>query len=283
MTWTGWDGSEWRITDPESGVFVTGGVRGLDVPEEDEYLTESPVVDGARFRGGRVKPRECFWPLLVYSDVSSDHWIAHDAAVNRSLMPRRYGFWTVRQPSGSSRRLRCRRVADGAHTADRDPVAFGWQPYGITLRADDAPYWQGEAVIRSWVTAPPSPFFGAGVVTISSGSDLATATIDNPGDVAAWPVWTLRGPFASAIVGTAGREISVPFALRAGQSLVIDTRPERLVAIGHTGADRTDELGPANFAAVDAGAQVPLSISITGGADGASVEASLTPLYYRAW
>lgn len=115
---------------------------------------------------------------------------------------------------------------------------------------------------------------------IGSGQSIANATMSNPGDVAAWPVWTVNGPFTSAEVGVDGRKVVVPFAMLAGESLTIDTAPSAQTAIDHTGAERTASLGAADFAPIEPGESVALSLSLVGAG---SISASLQPLHFRAW
>lgn len=282
QTWTGWDGSLWQISgDPSSGVRLKEGVRGLAMPQWQRYSTLSPAVPGSRHRGSVASDREVLWPLGVYNDVGSAEWIAYDRAFWRTMHPDRPGLWRFTSPTGQTRSLPCRFVTDGQHTFRTDPSRMGWQLYAVALLADE-PFWQGEPIVRSFKAAAPAPFFGAGAPSfaISSGSTLANATIDNPGDEPSFPVWTLEGPFTSATVGVDGRSIVVPFALAAGQSLVIDPRPTEQTAIDQAGVERTGQLGAVDFAAVPPGVSVPLTLSMVGTG---TVTAELTPLYFRAW
>lgn len=307
MTWTGWDGSVWPLTDPSSGAFVTdGGVRGLHMPPVQRYTSESPALSGSRWRANRTQERECFWPVYVYSDVSSEEWLERDRAFWRSLDPSRYGTWTVSTPEGQSRFLRCH-LSESDDSFDRDPAAFGWHLYGVTLMAEQ-PYWTGAVHRRSFQNDPPVPFYGADhspvpvddLFFISSGSSTASATIDNPGDIDAWPVFVLDGPWdAGASVGIDGNVTTYGDSIPAGQSVVVDTRPDRLGAkqistpTADPGSDAwmdaLDAPGTDKFTSltalalnvsVAAGDNVPLDVTVSGQG---TLHVAVQPLYYRAW
>ena len=193
------------------------------------------------------------------------------------------------QPSGEYRYVRLRHVPDDV-TYDHDPVAFGWQTYGVRLVAEQ-PYWAGPTVSRSWLTAaaPATLLAGPGVVNIAPGSTMDTASIPNPGDVPAWPTWTIRGPSTSVIVGVGDKVIEIPVTLAVNEFRFIDTRPDQLRMTdglafpGYEPNDLTYELAAVEFAAVPPG-ETPLTIEVVGGVAGQTfVGASIIPLYYEAF
>lgn len=303
MTWTGWDGSEWNITDWKSGVFLTnGGVRGLNMPPHTPHKTSSPGVAGSQLRGFQVNDRAVFWPIFVFHDGTSQEWIEWDRKLWRTWQPNKPGVWTVRQPNGIARHLDCVFVSDGDHTFTGDPARYGWQGYGVTMEAP-MPYWRGDPIPKSW-GAPRSVgmFDGPGVLNISPGSTTDNAVINNPGDVDAYMIYHAFGPMESLTVGIEGDLIEIPFEIESGKALRIDTRPTelsltefntvlktvnsqlvRVIDPDDSGLDRTDEMGEADFVPVPPGEDVTLSINIVAPGVGARVDGELTPLYYRAW
>jgi len=283
MVWTGWDGSEWELTKPSSGVFLTGkGVEGLGMPEHLAWVGESPATHGQYYRGFVVEPRQVFWPVYLYSDAGSDDWLERDRAFWRSLQPGMHGTWSVTTPRGGKRSLSCRFVDDGRHAFQMDPMFRGWASYGVSLIAD-SPFWTGEPVRRTWSQSDAVDFYGGAVkgppFNISSGSQLSTAKLTNEGDLEAWPVWTIRGPLTSVTVGVDGRTVQWNETLTADDILVIDTDPT-VQSAGLNGVDVTAQLGSADFAPIPAGHERPLSLTMAGTG---SVEASITPRYFRAW
>lgn len=276
MTWTGWDGTVWSLSNGTDGTVMMPGVRGMNMPPVNHYLSASAGNDGARWRGHTVEPREVFWPLQVYSDQGSLPWLDRDRAFWKTLRPDRPGVWTVTRPDGQKRSLTLRFQDDGTQSFDIDPSLSGWTNYGITLVAEQ-PYWAGETETGSWVSGTSVQFFPN--LTISPGGTLATARLRNPGDVDAWPIWQVYGPTTSVTVGVNGRNITVPFTLLSGELLIINTDPRVQTAM--LGAvDRTADLGSMDFAPLPADEISNLTLSMTGTG---FITATVTPLYLRAW
>jgi hypothetical protein len=297
MTWSSdYTGGAVDLMDPSSDglMLVQDGVRGLSMPPVQRWSSVSPALDGSRWRGFRVQEREVFWPLLVWSTEGTDAWVERDSQLWRMLRPEDQGTWTVATVQGGYRSLRLRIVDDGDHMFRRDPLKTGWTVYGIKLVAEQ-PYWEGEKQTVSWDNETLEPFFPGPPFTISGSNSMDGAVLDNPGDVAAWPVWTVLGPCSSAEIGVGGRKITIPFAVADDETLVIDTRPDAQTAIVSRetvvttpeggfeqvieDVDRTADLGAVEFASIPPGEAVELSLSAAGG----SVQAELTPLFYRAW
>jgi hypothetical protein len=283
-TFTGWDGQVWDLSDwSTAGVFLTsGGLRGLDLPGTTDYVDEYAGVDGQRSRGFKVNAREVFWPVLVWSDDSTDEWLERDAAFWESLEPGRVGTWTVTRPDGSSRSLRVRCVPEGDASFDTDPSSSGWMAYGIKLIADD-PYWTSEPVPRDFTVETATNFTQTEDAAqdgfyVWGGSSLAEAQIVNPGRVAAWPVWTLVGPLTTPVVGVGGKTITCP-TVASGSTLVIDTSPWVRSALLN-GVDATASLGAAEFAPIPAGGVQSLTVTATGSG---TVRCSIVPRHYKAW
>lgn len=308
-TWTGWDASVWDLLGGTSGVWLLPGVRGLGAMQHERYTSSSPAVAGSRYLGHRDLERGPYWPLAVFSDAGSAEWIELDRALWRTLQPGRTGVWTVRQPDGASRALRCRFVS-AEDALPRDPTAAGFVTYGIYLAAED-PYWSGELVSRLFRASDPLPFHSAPgdsfVVRISEGSLEAGATIPNLGDVDAYVEWWLTGS-ETATLGVGDRVVTVPFEVLPGKMLVVTSDPTSREAIqidapplapdggpqsleaqrawvdAHlpSGANRTKELAPgAKWGKVAPSAAALLSIALTG--ENAAVRATIVPRYYRAW
>ncbi|MFJ3957694.1 hypothetical protein [Arthrobacter sp. NPDC090010] len=291
MTWTGWDGSVWDLTDPSAGVFLRKeGVEGLGSPEWQHWTKKSPAIAGQRHTGSIAQERKVFWPVFLYHDSSSMDWVYLDRAFWHSLDPDMPGTWTVSLPDGSSRYLPCR-FESTTDSYVLDPVRHGWASYGISLTADDT-FWRGPTVSQSWTNATPRSFFNApGRATpfqITSASTMATAAIPNPGDEDAWPVWTIVGPATLATVGVGSSVVSIPFEIPDGKAVVVDTDPtEQLALYGDwdgarvtNAVDRTVDLGSASFAPIPRGTSVPLNISLTGSG---YIRADINPRYRRAW
>jgi hypothetical protein len=253
------------------------------MPPIEQYRSEAPGIPGSINRGNRAHNRDVFWPIFLYSRGDSQDWIDLDRAFWRTMQPGQTGTWTVVRPGGVGRSVDLRYESDTG-TYGLNPIRTGWAPYGINLTAEQ-PFWREDPIKRRFTAVTPVSFLGSpGVLNISSPSQLATASIPNPGDVAGWIVWTLSGPFDAAVVGVGGKTIDVPIPLAVGEFLTVWTAPEAMGEVRDgLGVDRTDELGAAAFTAVQPGDSQPLSLQLIGPGPGAYIEASLTPYYFRAW
>lgn len=287
LTWTGWDGSFWELTSPNSGRFLMPGVRGLGMPEYVRHFTKSDFVAGSRHRGSSVMDREVVWPLYEYNDESSAEFIRWKRAFWRTLDPDREGTFRVHLPGGEETRSLRLRFASCPDALEHDPVMMGWKKSGITLLADKT-YWRGDPIRRMWTQADPRDYYvtAADKVThsypdevihyLSAGSSLGSATITNAGDVETFPVWTVIGPTTSVTFGVGEDIVRVPFEVPAGKAIRINTDPVDGQALWFGDWDeehdavtspvrRTRELDPlSKFVAIPAGEDRKLAITMTG-------------------
>lgn len=295
VTWQGWDGRVWDLTNPAEGLFlVRGDVRGLGLPDKiTHYRDESPAVHGTSYRSTKYGPREVFLPVHLYSEGGSREWHERDSLFWGGLHPEHEGILTVEIPGVSTRRLRLRVEDDGGWAPQMDPGYFGWATYGIRLQADQ-PLWEGDEI------APP-PWSGAGsdelakpfhggltpgapVLNIGKGSTIAAASVFNPGDVEGWAEWTVHGPVppTGAAIIVDGHAITVPHALAAGQFVRLDTRPTEQTVVNELGQDVfTTLLGDYDPAPIRPRSNSQISLSVSGGTG--SISMRMTPLHLRAW
>lgn len=311
MTWTGWDGSVWDLTDPASGI-VLERVRGLDAGDSDRFAQASPGVAGSRTTGYQDLERPAFWQLRVWSDQDSKAWQARYRAIMRTMQRGRTGVWTVTGPDGLKRHLEMEFVSEDASSLEEyDGPLFGWSQHLLNFTAAEQPFWQGAPVRRVFSSADVQDFLpatGGPPFYISPGSSAATASLPNDGDVRAWPEWWVSAGAESASLGVAGKVVEVPFEVPTGKLLVVDARPTRRAALqidapptvassgrpltddeveawvdaaveADTALDRTKELGAVAWAAVPDGGQVALDLTLVGAG---SVRVKITPLYHRA-
>lgn len=291
MTWTSayanasGEHPVWEITNPSGGVFVRReGLRGLGMPKITHFRDQSPAVAGAIHRDLNFESRDVFWPLQIFHDGSSAEFIALDREFWASMNPALEGRWTVYMLDGTSRYLDLRIEDDGDWSPESDPTYFGWANYGIRLTAD-SPFWKTAPITRSWRTVAPVDFYAdsPGVLGISGSRSIATAKITNPGDVPAYPVWTIHGPIDSAIVGVGDHLIEVSLELADGEYIVLDTNPNQQTATDHTGADRYEDLGEIDWRGwLEPGVETDLSIALDGDTGG-RVDLWLQPQYLRGW
>lgn len=290
------EGRTWNLNDWQSGVFLdTRGVEGLHNPVVEKFASTARGIHGKRRRGWRASARDVFWPVQVFADRSTDEWLVRQREFFNTIRPDREGVWRVSH-NGRARTLRLTGVFNDSYAYELDPLREGWAPYGVALEADQ-PFWEGDAVTRGpWKGADAVNFYGgdesgatgATPFYLSAAETLADATMSNPGDVDAYPVWTIDGDLDDIQVGV-GDVVVEPANVDAGKRLVIDTDPRNTTALlgdipsegePFTGADVTAALGFQSFAPIPPGGSVPIHVE---GVGAGSVTCTLTPLYFRAF
>jgi hypothetical protein len=289
--WVGWDGSIWLLSDPSSGVRLLRGYRGTGLAAPQRYTTTRPGLAGTRRRGSRMPEKEAVWNLAVYTAPDKSWW-DYDAAFWRTMDYDRPGVWEVTAPgtggaAGRTRRLKCAWADGGDPNITVDPGVAGFQMYeGITLVAEDQPYWTGDPITTSFDNTAVGDFFAtatdAFVIRISSAATIGRATISNPGDVDSYPVYTIRGPTTgTTTLNLGGKTTQYVGLIPDGQTRTIDTRPGYQTITDQAGTDRITDMGAISFAPVLAGARdVPLAMTLVGSG---SIDVRLDTLYRRAW
>lgn len=293
-TWIGTDGTEWDLTNPDSGAFlVQEGIEGLHVPPMDLVRRESPMLAGASYHGYRVKPRPVVWPLYIYSDESSMHWVERDRALWKALRPGSEGIWRVTLPNGDMRQLRMR-IDPTPMAMDRDPVRFGWQKYAVQATADINPFWTTPTEVAgsriSWRVSddPDEHFFGgaAGVAppfVIAESAIETTQRFTNTGDEPVWPVITVTGPMTTVDVTIGVESFTIDSKLTSGgQWLKIVTDPRFFAVTDNQGRNRIRDVSTWTFQPLPVEEEIALSVTPNGDGGG-SVVFDVTPLFHRAW
>jgi hypothetical protein len=294
VTWTGWDGTQWRLTTPETGVcLLRDGVEGLHFARFTSYTRRSPAVHGQTFAGGITEPRTVAFNILLWHDGTSGDWVERDRAFWHSMHPAQEGTLMISPAGAGSRRTLQARFVPEDYAFPIDPSMAGWNVYPVQLIADQ-PFWRGRPFRAGWRSESPGEDFyeqeGPQLINIYTGHTTNGAVVRNDGDEAGWPVWTVVGPSEAAHVGVGTSVVDIPFEIVEGKALVVDTDPRVRTAIEYdytapgtyaNPVDRTEDLtGDVNFAPIPPGGIQPINISLTGTG---LIRFELTPLYWRAW
>jgi hypothetical protein len=276
----------WDLTDWESGVFLANqAVLGLMEPPATRFTSTSPALAGSRYRGQQILERPVTWPVHIWAGNGLDWLRLHRrfwAALSRSAL----ATWRVFLPDGQTRDLWVRLVGSGPHGFDRDPVHRGWALFTVELVAED-PWWRGPQVFQQWSDTPDEEFFGgptgggkAPLFYLSSSSTLGQASMTNPGDEPAWPVWTVSvtDQVTAVTLGVGDAQIVLTgLDLSAGDVLVIDTDP-RVQSVTINGSRVRGLLASAGFAPIPPGSAAELNLVLTG--EG-TVQAAIVPRWAR--
>lgn len=281
MTWTWtapWLGRTWVLTDPAGSVLK---LEGATLPEASptHWWSEAPTVDGSNWEGMRAGRDEAFIPVWV-EGATWEQFRDTRTEFMASLDPAREGVLRVTQPDGVWREIPLR-YENGKPSQDLDVALSLYDRYAITWSAGD-PYWRGAEVTRRYSNDAGAAFFPGTPFTIGPGLTLQDPTIVNPGDVEAYPVWRVEGPFAGFSVGVGDSLVEMTLTRSVGQFVEIDMSPRRLTILDETGADRWDYVTEVAFSAIPAGA-TQLSTLVVGASSATAIGLTFTPRYRRAW
>ncbi|HEY9310239.1 MAG TPA: hypothetical protein VIP82_20745 [Microbacterium sp.] len=281
MSWTGFDGSVWDLSDPRGAVPGMGpGVKGLHMPAMTVYKSETPLVPGVDLMGYRIGERSVYWPL-VFAAKNVDDWEAKYAGFFDSVHPIRPGIWTV-GAGDKARTLPLTGQFAGDYAFTRDPFGTGRALIGVELTAP-RPLWRGKPIRKTFYAEadvdfipdePGDDYYPTPIAT------FAKAEIDNPGNEPAYLTWIVNGPQDTGLeLGVDGAVIEVPFPVADGSVLKIDTDPAGQFATLDE-VDVTSTLGFQIFGPVPSRGTSPLTITTSGTG---SVTAELVPLHWRAF
>ncbi|MFC6885284.1 MULTISPECIES: phage tail protein [Actinomadura] len=234
-TWYAPDGSVWPLMNEDLGWHtLADGVAGLDAAAIT-ITTDKRMRGGVRVRHIRPEQRAITWPLDVYSAESHTQFVARWRELmlaftqTSRLGP---GWLEIARPDGTARQAAAYYQAgfEGRHGMGvlSDQAA-------ITLLCED-PYWSDRdpvVIDRAYATGVP---FLVPFPTVSSAHVLGDTTIVNPGDVEAWPTWTITGPASglTATLHTTGEAFTLDPALTAhgplaaGETATIRTNPAQV-------------------------------------------------------
>lgn len=283
VTWTAATGRITPLDDWVHGYLLQPGARGLDMPTYQVFSDQSPAIDGEARRGTRALPREIMLPIAIYSDDSRAAFLARKRQLLRDLNPQRGpGTLTFTEADGSARTIAAYYSSGNEGSEDLDSAGRRWTMYSCTWLAED-PYFAGAPIGKPYSVAGGGDFYPSGVPWAVSDDQILGSgiVVTNPGDVDAFPVWTLTGPLTEAVITntTTGEEFTLTTTLGSTDTVVIDCR-NRIKTVTLNG---TTNLWPDLDDMASLWAFQPddniVDLAITGATSATRVSYSLTPLY----
>jgi len=287
------EGEEIPLTGLRSNAWpamiLQPGATGLDLPPFAVHMDESPNLDGSMVRGARASARQVLLPIFIYG-IDRRTLRQFKAKLANALNPKLgYSVLTFIEQDGELRRLKCYYVGgmEGSETVGAS--GFNWTSYGIQLTAAD-PYFYGETEsAANWSFGTDQPFLSNPFLplTLSAGTPSnGTLTIENPGDIEAWPVWEITGPLKRfAFTGPDGTSWGIPDqpggvdALPVGRTLTVDCRPGFKTVTDETGKIYFPLLSPnPSLWSVPAGTSTAQA-DLLAGSGSATVKMTLHPRY----
>lgn len=224
-TWRDPDGNEHVLSGDAEGVRVMVGVRGRFMPPARHVEDSVPFQPGTRYRHSQFDPRKVSAVIKIESD---------SAVALRSKMRELMRLFNpmkgeseleVLNPDGFRRILKC--IYESGMEGDEE---FGLGVYMqravLSLHAPD-PFWMDGSDISYSYGNSDTAFFPFPPLELSPTAILSDFSVNNDGDVDAWPVWVMHGPGTDPTFtnNTTGKSLSLDYSLVSGQSIIIDTRP----------------------------------------------------------
>jgi hypothetical protein len=241
-TWTDPLGQQWQLsnTDDHLGYFTTDAIAGWGaVPVE--IITDPLSRGGEDVRHIRAEPRRLTWPLHIFGDDHLQFLTRYRnllRAFTATTHRRTPGVLRVARPDGTAREIEAF-YEDGFGGEAGENWLFA-NPV-LTLFCPDG-YWRAaEPTIIPRTNAPGRPYLRR-YPQVSSAQVLGAFTATNPGEVDAWPTWTITGPATKVIaVNTdAGGAFTLTHDLPPGETITITTN--RPTVRGPGGRNLTDAL-----------------------------------------
>lgn len=219
-------GVEWPLTNitDDVGWFTTQEIAGWGAPPF-EYTLDPVPAGGDMVRFIRTEAARIVWPMHVWGETYeqfTDRYRQLRQAIMSTVHLNTSGLLRVARPDATAREIEVFYEAGfegqgGENWIYANPV--------ITFLAPNS-YWRSTTPIeiqREYVGSSQSwlnPF-----MSVSPGQVLGESTANNPGDVPAFPIWTLHGPMTSftATNHRTGQEFILSYSLLAGETITITT------------------------------------------------------------
>lgn len=223
----GADGSRWPIHGPSAHGqdvrLLEGSVGELyDAPLTSTYKPRAGQA-GASYLGHRWLERHIVLRVAAYGD----QWASTESRFRRAFAPDRDAHLVAITPQWGARRLAVRLEEAPEYEDGRDPFSQGISVKKFVLCAAD-PWWYGAEHRDEFV------FTG----TNWAGGSV---TVDNPGDVPAWPRWVLTSPAKFGLpdipIGAdhdQDRMVYLPFQPN-GRDVLVDTDPLQEMIVANDG------------------------------------------------
>ena len=305
LEWRAHDGTVWDWLSGADGVLAGRGLSGLLFPEFEQGMADAQT--GGRWQGFRGRPRKISVKLQVGDNTASLHppafppedtffpklgkWIARDSyrrgadwreldrSFRQSLLPTKVGTLACITPEGE--RTIPLIVDSVTDTIETWSDIRGFQEYDVDFTSE-SPFWSGTPVVFEVAAQAKTEvdyYQGRGpTFVLSEGVKLTGTSIANPGDVEAWPVWSLTGP-GQFTIGV-GNVATVTKTLTAGEKLTIDTGARTV--LDESGASAWSRLQSRGFAPIPAGTSSDVVVTTVDTSSASKVSMSFAPQYMGA-
>ncbi|MCP3738821.1 phage distal tail protein [Rossellomorea sp. BNER] len=210
-------------------IKVLDGMNGHFMPPISFVEEQVPFHEGSKLRQVRVEPRDVDIPVYIEykNEIELRQKMRKTLRIFNPL--KADGKLKVFAPDGSQRELFCRYSTGLEGREDVDEKGFYWQKIILVFHAFD-PFWYDTVTkVETFTTGQPATFFPFFPLRLSASSVFADATIDNTGDVESYPEWIIKGAGENIVLRnlTTGQLLQLNTSLQVGESITIDTRPNK--------------------------------------------------------
>lgn len=278
ITFTNAEGATIDLHDGVNHTVLTG-IRGLGAPQYGVVAEEVPQQPGTRIQRIQVKERLVDLPVVI-EDSSVPNLQARLRSLAGVLDPNLGNGVLSVDRNGVQRDLICRCIEPP--DPNELPEAT-WFKEVLVFYAETPFFYDISEQTQQFSLGAAGSFFPIFPITLTLDTIFSDGLVHNPGDVEAWPVWTVIGPGQDLLLRNpdTGKSLSLSgLTLSAGEVVTIDTRP------GKKTVTKQDDT---NLFRYVSGSLWPLkkgnnSVNIEfGGADGNSlVGLAFTPRYNTA-
>jgi hypothetical protein len=218
--WIAPDGTEVPLTSPDLGW------HSLDAPIS--IMTDPHPRGGVRVRHIQPQPRYITWPMRMRGATHLELIARWRYVIGAFTQTRRLGPGTLRiaRPDGTAREIYAY-YESGFH--GEPGQGHTYDTAAINLFCED-PYWWDTAdqppIVREYVSTTVDYLDPYPQVSSGQSVDSGPFSINNLGEVEAWPVWTITGPMTSLIAenNTTGEAFTLTASLADNtEQIVIDT------------------------------------------------------------
>lgn len=291
---TGSDGSHWDLSGPDAGE------QGCEMRPKPSGLIEPPVTTmwtksafGSKYEGAKVQRRDVVFSVQIHG-TDADDWHEVDSQFRMALgnFDNQFTITFVTSDGERSLKLRLLESPKAYETLDYeqyDPHIYGDSTLVITAAAEQ-PYWDGG--VAPSVPGKPTSW------TLSSGTmGTGVVWVQNLGDVAIWPRWTVTAPskwvlpdrswgqtLYNAATQDANRTVPLP-QLYTGEDSHLDSNPQEEAIIAANGAPVWARWkGNGILYPIPPGTPpTAVPIALTGGVAGSTVSVECDRWFSRPW
>lgn len=215
--------------DGSDGFYLTTGFRGLGIAATNVRIDES-AGDGGTWRSTTRGIREFDLPIVVLGSDRAD--VESKLRRLAAALADRYGTpYLVAQYSDGTKYSIEVHYTGGAETTFGSEANETFCRWVITLQAPD-PYWTSSAAVQ-FSLANPSTARGLlprlDQLQVQNSAILGSFSVENPGDVDAFPVWTIDGTSTSATITLGSVGFSYTETIATGTKRIINTRAGTVV------------------------------------------------------